>query len=134
MKKTITLILAAMMTVSLSSAYAAISESAATETAAQKKPKKKTELKDVTFLVHLHCENCVKKVQENIAFEKGVKDLKVSLEDQTVAIKYDASKTSEVALKTAIETLGYPVSGKAGEAGHEHHEHHEHSHEHGHQH
>ena len=83
------------------------------------------------FLVHLHCENCVKKVQENIAFEKGVKDLKVSLEDQTVAIKYDASKTSEATLKTAIETLGYPVSGKAGEAGHEHHEH---SHDHGHQH
>ena len=132
MKKTITLILAAMMTISMSSAYATVSESTVSEAAAQKKPKKqKAEVKDVSFLVHLHCENCVKKVQENIAFEKGVKDLKVSLEDQTVAIKYDASKTSEATLKTAIETLGYPVSGKAGEAGHEHHEH---SHDHGHQH
>lgn len=134
MKKTITLILAVMMTVSLSSSYAAISESAATETAVQKKPKKKAELKDVTFLVHLHCENCVKKVQENIAFEKGVKDLKVSLEDQTVAVKYDASKTSEAVLKSAIETLGYPVSGKAGEGNHHHHEDHGHSHDHGDQH
>lgn len=93
--------------------------------------KKKGEVKDVVFSVHLHCENCVKKVQENIAFEKGVKDMKVSLEDQTVALKYDASKTSEDALKAAIEKLGYPVSGKV-EPGHEHHHHHDHGHHHDH--
>lgn len=132
MKKTIILILAAMMTVSVSSAYA-LSDASATVEAQQKKSKKqKSEVKEVTFLVHLHCENCVKKVQENIAFEKGVKDLKVSLDDQTVAVKYDAGKTSEQALKAAIEKLGYPVSGKA-EPGHEH-EHHDHNHDHGHNH
>lgn len=119
MKKTITLIIAALMTVSMSSAFASVSESAATEAAAQVKPKKKAELKEVTFNVHLHCANCVKKVQENIAFEKGVKDLHVCLEDQIVSIKYDASKTSEAALKAAIEKLGYPVNGKA-EHGHSH--------------
>ena len=73
-------------------------------------PRKKAELKEVTFKVHLHCENCVKKVEENIAFEKGVKDLKVSLEGQTVYIKYDAAKTGEDVLKAAIEKF-YPVSG-----------------------
>jgi hypothetical protein len=31
-------------------------------------PKKKVELKEVTFDVELHCANCVKNVQENIAF------------------------------------------------------------------
>ena len=61
----------------------------------------------------------MKKVQENIAFEKGVKDLHVCLDDQIVSIKYDASKTSEAALKAAIEKLGYPVNGKA-EHGHSH--------------
>lgn len=93
--------------------------------------KKKGEVKDVVFSVHLHCENCVKKVQENIAFEKGVKDLKVSLDDQTVALKYDAAKTSEETLRTAIEELGYPVSGKL-EPGQkvEHHHHHGHDHQH----
>ena len=49
-------------------------------------PKKKGELKEVTFTVHLHCANCGKKVQANIAFEKGVKDLHVCLEDQIVYI------------------------------------------------
>lgn len=123
MKKTITLIITAIMAVSLSYAYAAESHNVEVSQEVQKKPKKKAAVKDVTFVVHLHCENCVKKVEENIAFEKGVKDLKVSLEDQTVAIKYDASKTSEPALKAAIEKLGYPVSGKAGEVDVHHHDH-----------
>ena len=133
MKKTLILTLAALMTFSMSSLYASAADMTETSALTQKqKPskKKKGEVKEVTFLVHLHCENCVKKVQENIAFEKGVKDLKVSLEDQTVAIKYDAAKTSEETLKAAIEKLGYPVSGVV-EPGHEHHhagEHHNHSH------
>jgi len=111
MKKTIILAFAALMTIS--SAYAVAAETTEPSVLTDKKPsKKKGEVKEVTFLVHLHCENCVKKVQENIAFEKGVKDLKVSLEDQTVAVKYDAAKTSEETLKSAIEELGYPVSGK----------------------
>ncbi len=119
MKKTIILTIAALMTVSMSSAVAATIDSAETSVLTDKKPaRKKGEIKDVTFHVHLHCENCVKKVQENIAFEKGVKGLEVSLENQTVAIKYDAAKTSEETLKKAIEKLGYPVGGG-------HHEHHE---------
>jgi copper chaperone CopZ len=83
-------------------------------------PKKKGELKEVTFSVHLHCANCVKKVQENIAFEKGVKDLHVCLEDQIVYIKYDSAKTSEEKLKAAVEELGYKVEGKVEQEGHGH--------------
>ena len=112
MKKTLILTIAAFMTLSLSSldAYAAETTETSTLTQKQKPSRKKGEVKEVTFLVHLHCENCVKKVQENIAFEKGVKDLKVSLADQTVMIKYDSSKTSEQTLKAAIESLGYKVA------------------------
>lgn len=130
MKKTIILTIAALMTFSMSSFYASAADMTETSllTQKQKPSKKKGEIKEVTFLVHLHCENCVKKVQENIAFEKGVKDLKVSLEDQTVALKYDAAKTSEAVLKAAIEKLGYPVSGVL-EPGQEHH-HHGHDHKH----
>ena len=130
MKKTIILTIAALMTVS--SAYVAAAEVTEPSVLTDKKPaKKKGEVKEVTFLVHLHCENCVKKVQENIAFEKGVKDLKVSLDDQTVALKYDAAKTSEETLRTAIEELGYPVSGKR-EGGHSHGDSHGHGHSHEH--
>ena len=117
MKRTLIIIMTAMMAFSVSLSAG---------------PKKKGEVKEVTFSVHLHCENCVNKVQENIAFEKGVKDLKVSLEHQTVYIKYDAAKTSEATLKAAIEKLGYPVAGVVT-PGHENCGH-DHGHDHGHGH
>jgi copper chaperone CopZ len=133
MKKTVILIIAAMMALPVSYAYA--TEAQTSKEMIQKKPKKqKAEVKEVTFLVHLHCENCVAKVFDNMSRAKGVKDLEVSLEHQTVAIKYDSSKTSEEVLKTTIEKLGYPVSGKA-DKGHQHnHEGHDHGHDHGHKH
>lgn len=135
MKKTLSLIIAAMMTLSFSSfAEAAVSVDKKEQTQ-QKKPKKaKAEIKAVTFIVYLHCENCVAKVMDNISRAKGVKDLDISLEQQTVAIKYDASKTSEDVLRAAIEKL-YPVKGKLepGQKPHKH-EHHDHDHHHEHHH
>lgn len=76
--------------------------------AALKTPK--GEIKTVVFETKLHCKNCVNKVKENISFEKGVKDLKVDLEAQTITIKYDSSKTSEEKLAAAIRKLGYPAT------------------------
>ena len=115
---------ALMLTTFAFDAYASgiASSDATVIEASQKKPKKKAETKEVTFNVHLHCANCVKKVQENIAFEKGVKGLEVSLENQTVYIKYDSSKTSESTLRVAIESLGYPVVDSAA-SGHDQHDH-----------
>ena len=119
MKRTLTIIIAAL--IALTSAYAAD----------QKPKKQKTELKEVTYNVHLHCKNCVAKVVDNISRAKGVKDLDVSLENQTVEIKYDPAKTSEEVLKASIEKLGYAVNGKV-QAGH--HDYHGHDHAHGHSH
>lgn len=143
MKKTITMILAVAMAFAATCTISADAQN-----------KKKKELKEVNFNVYLHCEDCVEKVNENIAFEKGVKGLEVSLENQTVLIKYDVAKTSEDKLKAAIEKLGYPVHGalapgqkpilledvEAAEHAHEHghdhdHDHgHDHNHDHGHNH
>lgn len=67
----------------------------------------KNETKTVVFKVGLHCQNCVKKVKENISFEKGVKALDVNLEKKLVTVTYDPSKTDEATLKKAIEKLGY---------------------------
>lgn len=96
--------------------------------------KKKGEIKEVTFVVEFDCENCAKKIRENVSFEKGVKDLKVTLEDRTVALKYDATKTSEATLKASIEELGYPVHGTLAPGQEAEHHHHDHGHDHGHDH
>ena len=61
----------------------------------------------VTFETDMSCESCVKKVNENIAFEKGVKDLRVSLEEEKITVKFDKRKTSEEALAESIRKLGY---------------------------
>lgn len=128
MKKAIIIIMAALMAMPVLSM-------------ADNKPskKKKGEVKEVTFVVEFDCENCAKKIRENVAFEKGVKDLKVTLEDKTVALKYDAAKTTETALKASIEELGYPVTGvlAPGQTAEHHHGHdhgHDHNHDHGHHH
>ena len=71
----------------------------------KKKSDKKTAT--VTFKTTIHCKNCVKKVNDNIAFEKGVKDLKISLDEKLVTITYDPSKTDEATLAKALEKLGY---------------------------
>lgn len=67
----------------------------------------------VTFIVSMHCENCKKKVENTVQFEKGVKDLNVSLADKTVTIVYDSRKTTSAALKESLEKLNYTVEEKA---------------------
>ena len=117
MKKTIILILAAF--VAFSTVASAAETSIQAVPVAQKPKKAKAEIKEVTFNVSIHCKNCLKKLQENLPFEKGVKDLHICMEDQIVFFKYDASKTNEEILKNAIIKLGVPVNGKS-EAGHQH--------------
>ncbi len=67
--------------------------------------KKKAE--KVTFLVSMHCENCKAKIEKNISWEKGVKDLSVDLDKKTVAITYNTQNTTEEKLKDAIVKLGF---------------------------
>ena len=67
------------------------------------------DIRTVTFSTHLHCENCAKKVMENVSFTKGVKDMTVSLKDQRIVIVYDADKVSAEKLQAEIKKLGYPA-------------------------
>ena len=72
-------------------------------TSSKPKPVKRT----VVYGSTVECKNCEKKVMENIAFEKGVKDVSVNLPDQTVKIVFDESKTDTLTLAKAIRKLGY---------------------------
>ena len=70
----------------------------------------------VVFDVNMHCEACQKKIEKNIAFEKGVKAMEVSLDNKTVALTYDASKTSPEKLQAALVKLGYKATVKGDKA------------------
>lgn len=78
-------------------------------TYAQDKKEKKNDKKEVTFDVSMTCDNCKKRIEKNIAFEKGVSDMKVDLPGKTVMIVYQANKTNQENLQKAIEKLGYEV-------------------------
>ncbi len=65
--------------------------------------KKKTS--EVTYKVEMDCQSCVNKVTKNMPFEKGVKDLDVDFEAQTVTIKYRKDKTNKENLVKAFEKL-----------------------------
>ncbi len=78
-----------------------------TTTFAQDKPAKKAGKETVKFYVEeMECKNCQAKVEKNIAYEKGVTDLKCNLNDKTVEVTYKADKTNLENLKKGFEKIG----------------------------
>ena len=55
----------------------------------------------------MHCENCERKVKNNIRFEKGVKELATELNTKTVTITYDAEKTNVKNLQAGFKKFEY---------------------------
>ena len=75
------------------------------ETMAQKSK----DLKTVVIEASMECNSCKAKIEKNIAFEKGVKDLNVNLDTKRVTITYQNGKNSDEQLAKAIADLGYTV-------------------------
>ena len=75
------------------------------ETMAQKSK----DLKTVIIEASMECNSCKAKIEKNIAFEKGVKDLNVNLDTKRVTITYQNGKNSDEQLAKAIADLGYTV-------------------------
>lgn len=66
-------------------------------------------IEHVTFHVEMDCMECVKRIEKNIPFEKGVKNLEVDLKNQIVKVSYKTKVTNKEQLKTAIEKLEFKV-------------------------
>ena len=84
-------------------------------TFAQDAKKKKD---SVTFFIEaMDCDHCIKKIEKNIAFEKGVTDLKCDLSTRTAIVTYKTDKTSKTRLAAAFKKIGMeavPVDNGAG--------------------
>ena len=67
--------------------------------------------KDIRIAVfkvsQMHCENCERKVKDNIRFEKGVKELATELKTKTVTITYDTEKTNVKNLQAGFKKFEY---------------------------
>ena len=93
MKRILTVMICAMFTLSLTSAQ---------------DTKKKDGKETTRFLVtNMHCDNCIKTIEKNLAFEKGVTDLKCDLKTTTVEVTYRTDRTSEEKLIAAFKKINY---------------------------
>lgn len=84
----------------------------------------KGELKTVVYTTNpvMHCENCENKIKNELKFVKGIKKIETSVENQTVTITYDETKTTPEKIEKAFSNIKYKVKrveGKAGCAKHE---------------
>ena len=76
--------------------------------------------KDIKTLVvsttpQMQCASCEEKIKGNLRFEKGVKNIETSIEEQSVTIQYDAEKTNEETLIKAFDKFGYKAVKKVAE-------------------
>lgn len=87
--------------------------SAALAVNAQKKGEK-----TMVYKATLHCGSCKAKVEKNVAFEKGVKNLKVDMKAQTITVTFREDKNTAEGIKKAIEKQDVAVqSMEAKESG-----------------
>lgn len=84
--------------------------------AQNKKEKKDNKKETVLFDVSMTCENCQKRIEKNIAYEKGVSNMQVNLADKTVSVTFRNDKTSAEKLQKAFEKLGYTATIHADES------------------
>ncbi len=69
----------------------------------------KKDIQAVVFTTtpQMHCSACENRIKGNLRFEKGIKTIATSVENQTVTIQFDASKTSVEKLQKGFEKIGY---------------------------
>jgi copper chaperone CopZ len=72
---------------------------------AQKKSKTET----TSFTVSIDCQHCIDTITKELAFVKGVRDLKFSLEETRVDVTYRPDKVSKETIAEKIRELGYEV-------------------------
>jgi periplasmic mercuric ion binding protein len=64
---------------------------------------------EVIFSIAIDCPSCQKKLESQVPYEKGIKDMKIDLENQTIWLLYSSDKTTKETLAKALEKLGYPA-------------------------
>ena len=75
--------------------------------------KKKTEV--IEIKTSAVCGMCKEKIETNMAFEKGVKDVTLDYKTKICTIRYNPSKTNPEKLRIAITKLGYDADDKTAD-------------------
>lgn len=76
--------------------------------------KKKVETAEIKSSVV--CGMCEDRVKKELAFEKGVKDVQVDLENKVITVEYKTAKTDKETIKKAITKIGYDADEMTADA------------------
>jgi copper chaperone CopZ len=65
--------------------------------------------KDTTqvYKTSVLCDMCKDRIERELVFEKGVKEVTVNIEKKLVTVKYNMDKTTSLKIKKAISKMGY---------------------------
>ncbi|HNX06137.1 MAG TPA: heavy metal-associated domain-containing protein [Bacteroidales bacterium] len=56
------------------------------------------------------CEMCKKRLEEGLAYEKGIKDVSLDLNSKELTVVYNPKKTDESAITLLVNNLGYDAN------------------------
>lgn len=76
---------------------------------------KASSTKTVSIQTNGTCQSCKEKIEQGLAFEKGVKDVEYDLATAIVKVTYHAGKTDVETLRKAINKLGFTADGQKPE-------------------
>lgn len=68
---------------------------------------KQSNIEQVNIKTSAVCEKCKEKIESNLSFEKGVKDVELNIETKIVTVKYNPNKTDPDKIRKAISKIGY---------------------------
>ncbi len=71
--------------------------------------KKVSTSKTVVLSVMMHSDHCKRRIEKNIPFEKGIQDIVVNLENNTVTVVYDSTKVTVTDVIADFNKIGYDV-------------------------
>jgi len=63
--------------------------------------------KEITIKSSVVCDMCKNTIEEGLAYTKGIKAVRVDVENNEIYVKYKEDKISELEIKKAINKLGY---------------------------
>ena len=61
----------------------------------------------ITIKTSAQCESCKKRIENNMAFAKGVKKVSLDVDTKVLTLTYDKKKTSTEKLKKSVAKIGY---------------------------
>lgn len=69
-------------------------------------------MKEVVFKTEpeIECNNCVKRIKDNVRFVKGVKAINPDLKTKLVTIQYDSEKATVEDMMKAFAKIGYKAT------------------------